>query len=96
MKKSELKSKMCVELRDGDRYLVVDDVLIKMNGFFMIFRFEEDLIHHGDEEFDIIRVYKYVNENYDFNNKLGVCGSILEFDFENNVHFKLLWERGDW
>ena len=93
MKKSDLKSKMCVELRNGERYMVVDDVLLKKNGFHMLKNYNEDLKHSLFSDYDIIKVYKGVNLFINFTNDLGIAGDILNFNFEDDGIFELLWDK---
>ena len=59
MKKSELKNRMIVELRSGDRYMVVDDVLINEGGNFSLDNFTDDLKHINPKyrADDIVKVY---------------------------------------
>lgn len=69
MKKSDLKNRMVVEIRNGDKYLVVDDYLLAVNGdnFMMISSYTDDLMDKDkstdpmeeeiNREFDIMKVY---------------------------------------
>lgn len=62
MKKSDLKNGMVVELRNGKRFLIVNDIgigkdsCIKLDGFF---GYDENLYDiNGDSTFDITKIYK--------------------------------------
>ena len=62
MKKSDLKNGMVVELRNGKRFLIVNDLgigkdsCINLDGFFGYDENLYDVI--GDSTFDIIKIYK--------------------------------------
>ena len=58
MKKSDLKSGMIVELRDGKRYLFTSGVLLDFDGYIMLINYTEDLKSKHYEAQDIVKVYK--------------------------------------
>ena len=61
MKKSELKNGMVVELRDGDRYMVVGDMIMSDIYFISFRRFDENLLaEYGLKEYDIMKIYNQV------------------------------------
>ena len=83
MKKSDLKNGMVVELRNGKRFLIVNDLgigkdsCINLDGFF---GYDKDLNDvSGFSEFDITKIYKTVGNN--FNNLF------------NDGRLSLIWER---
>lgn len=83
MKKSDLKNGMVVELRNGKRFLIVDDLgiskdsCINLDGFFGYDKNLNDVT--GYSEFDITKIYK--TRGYTFKNL---------FDNERLI---LIWER---
>ena len=83
MKKSDLKNGMVVELRNGKRFLIVNDMgigkdsCIKLNG---LVGYDENLYDiNGDSTFDITKIY--ISSGRTFNNL---------FD---NERLSLIWER---
>lgn len=92
MKKKDLKSKMIVALRDGNFCLVVDDVIVKENYFDLLSKYSEDLEHNDDKEYDVVEVWKYVNNFYEFKNDLGM-GCLRFKNIDDNSNLKLLWKR---
>jgi len=58
MKKSDLKSGMIVETRDGKRYLFTSGVLLDFDGYIMLINYNEDLKSKYYEAQDIVKVYK--------------------------------------
>ena len=92
MKKKDLKSKMIVKLRNGEFYLVVDDVLVRENSFNLLSNYDEFLLHDEGENYDVVEVYKIVNNYYSFTNDLGMaCLNFSEIGRKNDL--KLLWKR---
>lgn len=76
MKKSDLKNGAIVELRNGDKYILLfdccdgrdrDDLFISLNGgrFLCLSYYDESLKDHDDEYFDIMKVCQceYVGDN---------------------------------
>lgn len=59
MKKSDLKSGMVVEYRDGIRRLVVNDDLIGDDGHLSLSNYNDDLKHDEYSDLDIMKVYRY-------------------------------------
>lgn len=91
MKKSDLKTGMVVEMRNGERYLVmlnpdyVDRDLISFSGGFLpLCEFDDYLAaNDGDTEWDIVKVYRIeANVHYIISNP----GIAIK-------HARLLWER---
>lgn len=89
--KSDLKDRMVVETRDGGKYILIGDRFLSKTGFLWLNTFydEHNLFHHGYNDdltmssganWDIIKVYKEVNNLYFCND--DVYG-VLD----------LLWER---
>ena len=83
MKKSDLKNGMVVELRNGKRFLIVNDMgigkdsCINLDGFF---GYDENLNDvSGFSEFDITKIYKTV-------------GNTFKTLFDNE-RLSLIWER---
>lgn len=83
MKKTDLKNGMVVELRNGKRFLIVNDIgigkvsCINLDGYF---GFDENLNDvRGNSTFDITKIYK--TRGCTFNNL-----------FDNEV-LSLIWER---
>lgn len=60
MTKEDLKNRMVVEVRNGKRYLVVGEMLMRGAGFLLLPDYDEDLMHNGDKDFDIVKVFGYV------------------------------------
>lgn len=63
MRKSDLKDMMIVEMRDGERYVVVGDRLYYGAGFFPLNTFTDDLKHSNRtyESEDIVKVYDSID-----------------------------------
>ena len=89
--KSDLKNRMVVETRNGDRYILIDDRLLSDTNYLWLNSHydEHNLFHYGYNDdltmscsanWDIIKVYKEVN-NLCFCND-GFYGAL-----------DLLWER---
>ena len=83
MTKSDLKNGMVVELRNGKRFLIVDDLgigkdsSINLDGFFGYDKNLYDVI--GDSTFDITKIYK-------------TEGTTFKTLFDNE-RLSLIWER---
>jgi hypothetical protein len=92
MEKKDLKSKMFVKLRDGEIYLVVEDVLVKYRGFMLISYYSEDLLNIDDVRYDIVEVFKIHNPYFNFKDNLGMLG--VSFDnIDLHDSFVSLWKR---
>ena len=83
MKKSDLKNGMVVELRNGKRFLIVNDLgigkdsCIKLDG---LVGYDENLYDiNGDSTYDITKIYKTV-------------GNTFKTLFDNE-RLNLIWER---
>ena len=86
MKKSDLKDMMIVELRDGDRYVVVGDWLYERAGYIPLTAFTDDLKHanRAYESEDIVKVYspiKYLPTFVDLDHADQLC--TLEWERED-------------
>lgn len=55
--KEILTDRRVVELRNGERYLIVGDFLMGENDYFIKSDFTDDLANHGLRKFDIVRIY---------------------------------------
>ena len=83
MKKSDLKNGMVVELRNGKRFLIVndrgfgEDSCITLNGFMGYDKNLNDIMRYS--EFDIIKIYK-------------TEGNTFKTLFDNE-RLSLIWER---
>ena len=58
--KEFLVDRRVVELRSGDRYLVVGDFLMGENDYFIKDDFTNDLTNRGLRKFDIVRIYEEI------------------------------------
>lgn len=82
--KSDLKDRMVIQLRDGDRYLLIGDRFINSKGHIYLSDFEDDLTVIGVcdlSNFDIMKVF---DVKYDFR-KL--------FNMEEITDKYLIWKR---
>jgi hypothetical protein len=95
MKKKDLKSKMFVKLRNGDLYLVVEDVIVKENSFLLLEYYSEDLLDVDDDDSDdIVEVFKISNPYFKFKDDLGMMSlSFKKIELDN--YFESLWKRED-
>lgn len=59
MKKSELKNRMVVKTRNGKLYMVIDEMLVSMSGYFYFSNYNEDMTEVSGKYaiFDIVEVY---------------------------------------
>lgn len=82
MKKSDLKSGMVIEWKEGNKFLIVDQWAFGRNGKHSLNTYTEDLKDNlGSVSYDIVKVYTTNNENINLNNI-----------FDEN-YLKLIWER---
>ena len=58
--KKLLTERRVVELRNGDRYLVVGEFLMGENDYFIKDDFTNDLANRGLRKFDIVRIYEEI------------------------------------
>lgn len=58
--KEFLTDRCVVELRNGERYLVVGDFLMGENDYFMKGDFTDDLAYRSLRKFDIVRIYEEI------------------------------------
>ena len=59
--KKILTERRVVELRNGERYLVVGDFLMGENDYFIKDDFTDDLANRGLRKFDIVRIYTEIS-----------------------------------
>ena len=85
--KADLKSKMVVETRNGYLFLVVENILVKQDGFMLLDDIKEDLTHDGGNKYDIMAVYYKKNDNY--NN----CNATSFEMFMEKNELTLIWQR---
>ena len=85
--KKDLKNKMVVELKDGDRFIVIDDILLNDCSFDRLSYYDDDFTNNELPGLDIIKVY-----NPKENRKLIPC------NFNEIGEEDLIWERReiDW
>ena len=85
MNKSDLKNGMVLELRNGERYMVVGEYWIRQNAWIDPDDYNEDLAIKGDtkadRQFDVVRVYR--PHQYD-------AIAVMEKKKDTS---KLVWER---
>lgn len=93
MTKNDLVNGMIVEQRNGDRKLVVGDMLIGEDDWGMLDDHRDDLISKdseydiGFEEFDIVKVYELIHN-------IGTLGRLLSKDnFGNLRDSDCIWTR---
>ena len=55
--KKDLKNGMVVETREGNRYMVVGDSLMRDVGYLPLSLYNDDLREDSDSKFDIMKVY---------------------------------------
>lgn len=80
--KEDLQSGMVVEIRRGNKYLVVGDLLINNIGFIRINNYNENLISIYSNEWDIMKIYdKSEKWGNGFNDGI--------------VHENTIWERNE-
>ena len=58
MTKNDLKDGMIVELRKGEKRLVLYTKLLSLNGYDNISSYTEDLKHKNYNDYDIVKIYK--------------------------------------
>ena len=88
MKKSDLRNRMVVEVRDGDRYLVVDDYLLAINGkgFMLLSSYTDDLMN---EEKSIDPMEEKINREFDI---MKIYDRTTQWNYLNKEK-DLIWER---
>lgn len=90
MKKSDLKNRMVVETRNGNRYMVVDNFLMRKDGYLMLSDYHEDLTMNHDlnsslRELDIMKIYGPYETLADMNNVFAI--EIWERDETKEIKF---------
>ena len=79
MKKSDLKTGMVVELRNEDKYLVMNDNILNLDGWDKMSNYENDLTSRAFDSLDILKVYETSG------------GSFKNMFLNSNL--TLIWER---
>ena len=77
--KSDLKDGMVVDIRNGNRYIVINDGLRRNDTWLAINPYLDDLTRKKTKEYDVMKVYTTV-------------GNTLEYMFDD-LFLKLVWER---
>ena len=75
--KELLIDRRVVELRNGERYLIVRNFLMGVNDYFIKDDFTEGLVNHGLRKFDIVRIY----------------GEVPRIGAINYKNLDIIWER---
>ena len=89
MKKSDLRSGMVVETREGKLYLVVGDFITRESGFNVLSNYDENMLSIvGNYIVDIMKVYEFKNKIY--NTNASSIKTLLDKE-----RLTLLWERKD-
>lgn len=94
----KLETKDIVELRNGNFYLVVGDMLMDETGYLQAKYYTEDLRYDGNystnASYDVMRVYSTIRWGYGTN-----ILNILKEKVKNNdlkfSGFEVLWERNE-
>ena len=79
MKKSDLKTGMVVELRNENKYLVMNDSILNLDGWDKMSNYEDDLTSRAFDSLDILKVYETGG------------GSFKSMFLNSNL--TLIWER---
>lgn len=80
MCKKDLKNRMVVEYRNGQRRMVMDDDLMGKELYLELHNLDDDLLmKNGDSSLDIVKVYKSRSHWFD--------------DMFNDYYLELIWER---
>lgn len=61
MTKNKLTNGMIIETRNGNRYIVVNDVLMRQEGYINKSDYNDNLKISGFDEFDVMKVYDSIN-----------------------------------
>jgi hypothetical protein len=93
MKKSDLKTGMWVETKEGKRYIIVvesnEPCMIYPSGHQPIAQFPKAV--PDDSYFDIVKVWKYVGNSH-IGSSFQYDNWVNQIDFENSI-FELIWEN---
>ena len=84
MKKQELKNGMIVENREGDRYIVVNDLLFGLDSFNLLENYNDDLTLFSFNNLYIVKVYEIESPSIELS---------LNKVLKDTSRLKLLWER---
>lgn len=77
--KADLKPGMVVEVRDGARYLFVNEIFVSSGGYLQFISYNDDLTHATYDCLDVVKI---------FNTRGTEFGNIL-----HDHHIDLIWER---
>ena len=77
MTKKDLKERMVVETREGNRYLVCGNSIIRNEGYCNLFDYNENLLCEEFSSLDIVKIYDVVRKLEDI----------------ANPNLSLIWER---
>lgn len=75
--KEFLIDRRVVELRNGDRYLVIGNLLMGVSDYFIKDDFTDDLVNHGLHKLDIVRIYEDIH-------RIGAL---------HDTNLRIVWER---
>lgn len=82
--KADLKTGMIVEVRNGNKYMVYDDRLLRNHFGLNLGNYDDKLNHYYNKEFDIVKCF---NIDASF-----IC--CIEEIFKNTGDDNILWQRG--
>lgn len=82
--KADLKNRMVLELRNGDRFIVIDDIALGEKIFIDLDSYTDDLkeTHVGFENLDVMKVYDKVH-------------SFRRLKNDKRWSLNLIWQRSD-
>ena len=83
MKKSDLKTGMVVELRNEDKYLVMNDSILNLDGWDKMSNYENDLTSRAFDSLDILKVYE--TSGGSFKNMFLISNLTLIWEREENT-----------
>lgn len=75
--KEFLIDRRVVELRNGERYLVVGNLLMRVSDYFIKDDFTDDLTNRGLRKLDIVRIYE----------------DVYRIEAIHNIKLNMIWER---
>ena len=75
--KEFLTDRRVVELRNGERYLVVGNLLMGVSDYFIKDDFTDDLTNRGLRKLDIVRIYE----------------DVYRIEAIHNIKLNMIWER---
>lgn len=83
MLKKDLKDGMVVELRNGQRYLLINNRMLDLGGFVRLTNYSEDLKNENSKGYDIVKVYE-----------IEIAYSLT--DIFKDANLTLTWERKEY